>query len=98
MLAANHGGRFGLPKKAENPLKMGSDPELNTSSSLDPHVASDYLTVISVLRWMIKLGRIDIITKMSLLSSYVVLPSKGNLDAAEHHGLCWSKVQFQSGV
>ena len=25
-LAANYGGRFRLPKKAENPFKMGYDP------------------------------------------------------------------------
>ena len=31
-LAANYGGRFSLPKKEENPFKMGYDSELDTSS------------------------------------------------------------------
>ena len=31
---------------------------------------------------MIELGRIDMITKLSLLSTHVVLPRKGHLDAA----------------
>ena len=33
---------------------------------------------------MIKLGRIDIISKVLLLSSHVVLPWEGHLDAALH--------------
>ena len=33
---------------------------------------------------MIELGRIDKITKVSLLSSHVALPRKGHLDAAVH--------------
>ena len=62
-LAAHYGGRFRLPKKAGNSFKMGYDPELDTSPELEPNTASYYLTVIVILRWMIKLGRIDIITK-----------------------------------
>ena len=34
-LAANYGGRFRLPNKAENPFKMGYHPELDTSPELD---------------------------------------------------------------
>ena len=33
---------------------------------------------------MIELGRINIITELSLLSSHVVLPSEGHLEAAIH--------------
>ena len=61
---------------------MGYDQELDTSPELDPDAASYYLTIISILQWMIELGRIDIITKVSLLSSHVALPSEGHLDAA----------------
>ena len=43
-----------------------------------------YLTVISVLRWMIDLGRFDIIIQVPLLSSHVALPREGYLDAAVH--------------
>ena len=35
-LAANHGGRFRLRKKAEIPFKMGYDSEFNTSLELGP--------------------------------------------------------------
>ena len=33
---------------------------------------------------MIKLGRIEIITEVSLLSSHVALPREGHIDAAVH--------------
>ena len=49
-----------MPKKAMNPFKMGSVPELNTSPELKPDAASYYLTIIGILWWMIELGRIDI--------------------------------------
>ena len=73
-----------MPKKAQNPFKMGYDPELDTSPELDPGTTSYYLTIISILRWMIELARIDIITKVSLLLSHVALPREGQFEAAIH--------------
>ena len=75
-LAANYGCRFRLPKKAENPFKKGYDPETNTSPDLDLYAVSYYLTIIDVLRWIIELGKINIITKVPLLSSHVALPER----------------------
>ena len=63
---------------------MGYDPELDTSPELDPDAVSYYLIVISILRWMIKLGMIDRITEVLLLSSHVALPREGHLDATMH--------------
>ena len=48
-LAANYGGRFEVPKKAENPCKMGYGLELETSPELDPDAASYYLTIVDIL-------------------------------------------------
>ena len=62
-----------MPKKEENPFKMGYDPEFDTSPELDPDVASFYLTM-----------RIDIITKVSLLSFHRALPREGYLEASVH--------------
>ena len=83
-LAANYGGQFKLIKKAENSFKMGYDPELDTSQVLEPDAASYYLTA-SVIRWMIELGRIDIITKALILSSHVALLRKGHFNAAVYN-------------
>ena len=80
----NYGGRSILSKKAENPFKISYDPELDTSSQLDPDAASYDLAVIGILRWMIEQGRIDITTKVSLLSSQIALPRDQHLDAAVH--------------
>ena len=63
---------------------MGYDPELDTSPDFYQDAASYYLTVIDILRWMIKLGRIVILTKVSLLSSQVALPREGHLDEIVH--------------
>ena len=73
------GDKYWMPKKAENTFKIGHDPELDTSAELDTDAASFYLTPIGILRWMIKLGRINIITMVSLLLSHVMLPRDGQL-------------------
>ena len=86
-LIDNYGGRMRLPKKAKSRFKMGYDPELDTSPELDQHAASCYLTIFGILRWMIKLGRID-------FSSHIALPSKGHLDAAVYV----MALQFQIDV
>ena len=61
-LSSIYGVQYRMLKKAENPFRMGYDPELDISPELDPDAASHYLTTIDVLRWMVKLGRINIIT------------------------------------
>ena len=58
-----------MPKKAENPFKMGYNPELDTSPELDSDSVLYYLTIIGILKWTIELERIDVITKVALLSS-----------------------------
>ena len=73
-----------MPKKAENPFKMGYDLELDISLEFDPNAASYYLTIIGILRWMVDLGRIDTITKVPLLLSHVALPRYGHLESAVH--------------
>ena len=45
-----YGGKYKLPKKAENPFKMGYESDLDTSSELDPDAVSYYLTVTGILR------------------------------------------------
>ena len=38
-----------MPRKAENPFKMGYDPELSISPQLDPDAVAYYLTIIGNL-------------------------------------------------
>ena len=81
-LSSNYGVKYRMPKKTKNPFEMGYDPGMDTSPELDPDAVSHSLIVIVILRWMIELGRIDIITKLSLLSYHVALPREGHLEAA----------------
>jgi hypothetical protein len=39
---------------------------------------------IGVLRWCVELGRVDIITEVSELASYLVMPRKGHPEAVFH--------------
>ena len=73
-----------MPRKADNAFNMGYDPELDIYPELDPDAVSFYLRIIGILRWMIELGKIDMITKVSLLSSHIALTREGHLEAAVH--------------
>ena len=70
----------GLPKKVRTPYPKDYRPELDLSPELGPSEASYYHSCIGVLRWIVELGRVDIITEVSLLASHLALPRKGHLD------------------
>jgi hypothetical protein len=54
---------------------------LNPLTQNVPH--STY-TLFGVMRWMVELGRIDIATEVSLLSSHLAYPCEGHLETALH--------------
>jgi hypothetical protein len=70
-----------LPKKASGPFAGGYKPELDESPELDPSRANFYQSQIGILRWCVELGRIDIITEVSILSTYLCLSSEIHLEA-----------------
>ena len=49
-----------LPKRADTPLSGDYRPELDTSSELGPAEALYYQSLIGVLRWIVKLGWVNI--------------------------------------
>jgi hypothetical protein len=59
-------------------------PEMDVTPELTPAMANYYQTQIGVLRWCVELGRIDIVTEVSLLSSHLCLPREGHLDTVFH--------------
>jgi hypothetical protein len=73
-----------LMKKASGPFEGGYKPELDESPELDPTRTNFYQSQIGILRWCVELGRIDIITELSMLSTYLCLPREGNLEAVFH--------------
>jgi hypothetical protein len=75
---------FCLPQRADNPFSSDYCPELDLSDPLDQECSSFYQHLISVMRWMVELCRIDIVTEVSLLSSQLAYPCKGHLETALH--------------
>lgn len=62
---------------------MHSDysPELDITPFLDDETANFFQSQISILRWMIELGRLDIYVQVALLSSHLAKPRVGHLEA-----------------
>ena len=80
-LAKNMNGRKQPKKNATSPFSNGYRPELDISPVLDPVLCSYYQSQIGILRWMVELGRIDIITEVSELASQLAMPREGHLEA-----------------
>ncbi len=83
-LKSNHDGQYVLPTQAANPFIMGYEPELEKTPAFDPERALYYKSIIGAMYWMCVIGRMDIATKVSLLSSHLGYPHEGHLDAALH--------------
>jgi len=73
-----------LPKRVETSLSSNYRPELDFTQELVGSQINYYQGLIGVLRWVVELGRIDIIIPVSLLSRYMVSPREGHLQQAYH--------------
>jgi hypothetical protein len=82
-LAALPGDQM-LMKKASGPFAGGYKPELDESPELYPTRENFYQSQIGILRWCVELVRIDIITEVSMVSTYLCFPREGHLEAVFH--------------
>ena len=73
-----------LKTKASCVFPSGWKPELDTTDLLKDEDASYYQQQIGVLRWMCELGRIDILTEVSMLAAYSAAPRQGHLLGVLH--------------
>ena len=73
-----------LKSKAPSVLPSSYRPECDATAMCNDADHSYYLQQIGVLRWAVELGRIDICTEVSMLSSYSAAPRVGHLDAVMH--------------
>jgi hypothetical protein len=71
-------------KRTSGPFPLNYVPELDTTPTLDDQQSAFYQSQIGVLRWIVELGRVDIITEVSELSSFLTMPREGHLDAVSH--------------
>jgi hypothetical protein len=77
-------GNQKMLKKAYVPFAGEYKPELDESPELEPTRANFYQSQIGILRWCVELVCIDIITEVSMLSTYLCLPREGHLEAVLH--------------
>jgi hypothetical protein len=73
-----------LLKKASGPFAGGVNPELDESPELDPTRANFYQSQIGSMCWCVELVRIDIVTEVSMLSTYLCLPCEGHMESVFH--------------
>ena len=62
------------------PFPTSYRPELESTPELGPELASRYSQLIGMLRWAIKLSRIDICYEVSVLLQHLELPRQGHLE------------------
>jgi hypothetical protein len=67
---------------AEQPFPQAYKPELDTTPFLDANGIQLYQGYIGILQWTVELGRIDIMVEISKLSSFLMAPREGHLEAA----------------
>jgi hypothetical protein len=88
-------GKHLIPARANNPFPVDYDPSTDFSDILDPKCSSFYQHLIGVMRWMVELRRIDIATKVSMLSSYLACPRKGHLEN-DLHVIGYLRLKYNS--
>jgi hypothetical protein len=73
-----------LKKKASAPFEATYRAEIDEIPVLGPEMANYFQSQIGSLRWCVELGRIDIITEVSMLSTFLCTPREGHLDVVYH--------------
>ena len=72
-------------KTAEHPFSSQSyRPELDLTEECNEEQVEFYQSLVGMLRWTCEIGRIDILTETSLLSTYLTCPRIGHLHQALH--------------
>jgi hypothetical protein len=71
-------------KRPPSPFVKDYGPEIDISNELDAEDALYYQSQMGVMRWMVELGRVDIITEVSVLASHSACPREGHLEAVHH--------------
>jgi hypothetical protein len=73
-----------LPSRCLTPMTSNYRPETDVSGELKLTGIRYFQELIGILRWAVELGRIDIATEVSLLSSHLALPREGHLQQVYH--------------
>jgi hypothetical protein len=69
-----------LNRHAERPFPQSYKPELDATPFMDENGIQLSQGYISILRWIVELGRIDIMVEVSQLSSFLMALHKGHFE------------------
>ncbi|CAJ1940987.1 unnamed protein product [Cylindrotheca closterium] len=85
LVEEHHGTTLKKGSRARSPLPNNYRPELDMTEELEGEEGASYFqSLVGILRWMVELGRIDIITEVSMLASHLALPRRGHLKSIFH--------------
>ena len=73
-----------LPSRAVKPMVDNYFPELDDTPELPPDQITFFQELIGILRWATEIGRVDILTELSMLSTYQAAPRQGHLEQVFH--------------
>jgi hypothetical protein len=73
-----------LPTGAVTPIAQNYVPEQDVTEELNSDDITTFQELIGILRWAIEIGRVDILTEVSMLSSYQASPRQGHLEQLYH--------------
>jgi hypothetical protein len=59
--------KYAISERADNPFPVDYDPLTDLSDLVDTECLSFYQNLIGVMQWMVELGQIDIVTKISII-------------------------------
>ena len=71
-------------KKAGNPFVRDYVLGMEKHTFLEQELVSWYQYLIGILMWMVEIGRVYIITKVSVISSHMAVPREGHLEVVSH--------------
>ena len=72
------------PSKCYTPIANGNHPETGITYELKGERVQDYQELIGTPRWSVKIGQVNILFEISLLSKYLITPRQGHLDQVIH--------------
>ena len=73
-----------LPARAMTPMSSGYYLEVDSSPELDADDTMLFQELIGILRWVVEIGRVNILTELSVLSSHQACPREGHLEQIYH--------------
>ena len=79
---SNDGKR--LPSKCNTAMKLAYQPELDNTAELKAEGVQYNQELVGVLRWVVELGRVDILYEVATMSTHLAMPRIGHLEELLH--------------